>query len=278
MSKSRRKNNKAKAKAPYIPGKDPIPPHLHDELLVPALRAQHSPEGHEFEAMAAGFERGGGVMRARERAMLTPLGLQRDMLEAYLQKLRKEHEDVVIDSRQAKIAITPSDKVISGNPNTVHDYIETHTEVAAHRIDIAKYEGSLGGGDLHRLPLSDPEFSRRAFYAWVQDNAPLAVTTLLNQVCEQCNPEIVSRATGREPEDAITKAGIGRWWVRKQEFDRDGNIRPQAERDAGCHADGALAVVAHILNELHMNYATLKRRKKDMEKILVENRRKMNYC
>ena len=274
MARKSKKKNKA-----YVPGKDPVPASVNDNgLAVTKFRAQHSREGHDFEQLAAGFDRSGGMVRARERAMLTPLGLQRDMLEAYLQKIRKENEDVVIDSRQAKIAITPSDKVIADNPNTVHDYIQTHLEVIAHRINIADYEGSIGGGNLNKLPLAEKEFFRRAFYGWVQDNAPLAVTTILNQVCEQCNAEVIARATGREPEDAITKAEIGRYWVNKHEYDKGGNLRQQSERDAVNHADGALAIAANILNELHMNYLTLKRRKKELEKIFVDHRKKLNYC
>lgn len=261
---------KKTANKPYNPATDQLTPEraaqVRGQLGIPTPeRVAKSNAGFDVQQLAIGHDREGGVMRSRERAMLTPLALLQDRLEEYLQGLRASNQEI---PNSPRISMTPSDEVIAGNPYVVHDYITTHKEVKAKSIDITKYEGSPGGGDLHRLPLSDPEFSRRAFYAWVQENAPLAVTTVLEQVCEQCNPEVMARALGKEPQDAITKADIGRYWAKKQKSDRD----------AVNSADGALGVVSDILAELHMNYITLKRRKKALEKIALEHSKKMHYC
>lgn len=256
-------------KQPYRPGKEPVPGHLTKQLGVPTpYRRQHTPKGYDqgfdIQPLAAGFERGGGVVRSRERAMLTPPDLQRQMLEDFLQKKREAGEEM---PQTVRIALTPSDKVIAHNPYIVHDYITTHKEVEAKTIKVSNYEGAISAGDIHRLPLQDHEFRRRHFYAWIQDNCPLAVQKALMQVCEQCNPEVMARAHGREPEEAITKAGIGRYWTRENKSDRD----------AVNNADGVLALAASVLAELHMEYSTEIDRARRLAKIAFDHRKKIHY-
>lgn len=282
-----------KTRKPYNPAKDPAPSDLSKQLGVPTqYRRQHSPKGAEqgFDIMplASGFDRSGGVVRSRERAMLTPLGLQQAMLQEAIEKKQAElleqqrargnqtvtSEEITLEHviqhmrdnglLRMKIALTPSDEVIIGNPRIVHDYITTHKEAEAKTIKIANYEGSISAGDIHRLPLNDKEFERRHFYAYIQEKAPLAVQKVLAQICEQCNPEVMARISGREPEQAITKAQIGRHWTR----------RDNSDRDAVNNADGVLALACAVLAEIHSEYSTEIERAKRLAKIAHDHRKK----
>jgi hypothetical protein len=227
-------------------------------------RKAKSREGFDTDQLAIGHDKKGGVVRSRERAMLTPLALLQQRVAEEILKLQESGQPIPPYIRAAH---TPSDKVIAGNPRVVHDYIETHLSVTARRVKISNYGNSAGGGQSERIPLDDHEWPKWEFYGWVQDHAPSAIIMVLNQVCEQCSPEAIALATNRPIEEMNTKADIGRFWLREWKSDRD-SVNA---------ADGALGVVSHILAELHLIYDTERQRKVRLDKIAHDHRKKLNY-
>jgi hypothetical protein len=242
---------------PYNPAKDPKPVLVAPGQLGIAnqYRQQHSKSGYDVEQLAVGFERGGGVVRSRERAMLTHPALIAELYNAMMLKLVNSGQQI---PERIEIKQTPGDRATAQHRGILWGYLSTRIEVLKGAVKIADYEGVPKSGDLHKLPLTQKQFDRRRFYAWVREQTGMAIVTdFLDRIVEHDNPELAADA------DAI---------LTKHEMGED-LIGTQNRRDAENAVYGALSLSARILAEAARDFHTVESRY--WQQIEIAKRRKL---
>ena len=230
-----KKNTKSVRRKPWTPGKQAIPAEVAKDLGLDGRRLNHG----DFEAESVGI----GHHRLREKSPLTHPALLSEMqamkTKSYIEAGKELPEEGVC------ITQTPSDRATAQNRKVLWDYIFTRIEAQVGKQNGINYEGSPRSGDLHRLPLTDRQFNRRAFMQWLKGQPGWKYfTSYLDSFVALVEPQSVV-----DRDRIMSKGEIGMWLI-----DCDNT------RDGKNAADGALAAICNGLAEAAADFSVVNRR------------------
>ena len=235
----------AKRNKPWNPAKEQRPEDFSEQLGFPNKeRLRHSKAGFDPEQVAIGHRQHGRV-RSRERAMLTHPSLLADRIAAATQSYIEAGEEL---PKEVRAQETPSDRAVALHRNLLWSYLITRRQVVVGERKGTNYEASSRSSDTNRLPLTDGQFNRRAFYEWLRKQPGWRYFTanFLDKIAAQVDPQ-----ASDDPDHIMSKAELGMWLI-----DCD------SPRDGKNAADGALAAIVHGLADAAAMYAALERQKK----------------
>ena len=226
---------------PFDPSKQKRPIQFSEQLGAPNVhRAAKSKAGFELEQLALNAQRD-GVVRSREKSMLTHPALLAERtnskLRAYADQGKEPDQDIQIQQ-------TPSDRATAMYRHLLWQHFYAHWDDTAGKSGGTNFEKSSHSSDLNKLPLTEGQFGRRRFYAWLRKQpGGRELSDFLNDVAAQCNPQAYPPGY-----KIMSKQEIGAWLL-----DAD------SIRDSKSAVDGALALACRILAGMSAQFAAQER-------------------